>query len=269
VKLVSGIAGTVQASSLHLERWSALVAELRAPLGWREVVGDRIRPFHDLLIIALGRPVRLTGVRLRPAGPGMTPVTCQAYFSVIQHRPVIVPSARSLGGHSAMTLLTGRDGAVRAGTLLERWFTLWEADRDAIRLLVACYDAPFMYDDHKFAATFQAVEALHRTRFPGRELERQAHAARVDAIITAAAHVGFDEQDVSWAERILRSRNDKPLWRKIEDIVRSTGVAGDSVLSADPDFAKTIASARTGVSHGGAARNLDTSARHWYREVLQ
>jgi hypothetical protein len=54
--------------------------------------------------------------------------------------------------------------------------------------------------------TFQAVEALHRIRFPGRELERQAHAARVDAIITAAAQAGIDKQDVSWAERILRSQ---------------------------------------------------------------
>jgi hypothetical protein len=274
LKLVSGLAGTVQESSLHLDRWSALVAELAAPLGWRKIVEDRVRPFHDLLITALGRPMRLTGIRLRPTGPGTTLVACDAHFSVIQQPPATVPSARALRGQNTMTLLTGReltgpDATVPAGSLLEKWSALWERDRNALGLLLASYHAAFMYDDHKFASTFQAVEALHRTRFPGQEKDNRAHDARVAAIITAATQAGVGEQTAGWAGRVLKSRNDKPLWLRIEDVVRSTGAAGNAVLNADPDFAKTVASARTGVSRGGAARNLDALDRYWYREVLQ
>jgi len=73
---------------------------------------------------------------------------------------------------------------------------------------------------------------------------------------------------VAWAQRVLRSRNDKPLPQKIEDVVRSAGACGDAVLKAAPTFPSTVAGERAGVSHPGAGRSLDAADRCWHGEVL-
>jgi hypothetical protein len=94
-----------------------------------------------------------------------------------------------------------------------------------------------MYGQHKFGAAFQAVEALHHEpRFTGRELDRPSHEERVAAIVRAAQAAGVEEDTVAWAARVLRSRNDKPLTQRIEDVVRSAGACGDAVLKAAPTF---------------------------------
>src|SRR5262245_23635989 len=67
---------------------------------------------------------------------------------------------------------------------------------------------------------------------------------------------GVEDDTVAWAERVLRSRNDKPLTQKIEDVVRSAGVCGDAVLKAAPTFPSTVAGERAGVSHPGVGRGL-------------
>jgi Apea-like HEPN len=122
---------------------------------------------------------------------------------------------------------------------------------------------------HKFGAAFQAVEALHhRPGFTGSEMDRRSHQERVAAIVRAAQAAGVEDETVAWAERVLRSRNDKPLTQKIEDVVRSAGACGDAVLKAAPTFPSTVAGERAGVSHPGVGRSLDAADRYWYGEVL-
>jgi hypothetical protein len=86
--------------------------------------------------------------------------------------------------------------------------------------------------------------------------------------VRAAQAAGVDDDTVAWAERVLRSRNDKTLAQRIEDVVRSAGACGDAVLKAAPTFPSTVASERTSVSHPGAAGSLDAADRHWHGEVL-
>lgn len=91
----------------------------------------------------------------------------------------------------------------------------------------------------------------------------------MEQVILAARSSGVDEDSVEWAERILRSRNDKPLSKQIHDLVTSTGRIGEEIIKASADFGQIAASARTGVSHGGAAKALDPAERHWHGEVLR
>jgi hypothetical protein len=70
VRLITGVAGREGPSAIHLDRRSAVSIELNEPQPWQTILDSWIRPFHDLLTISIGRPVRLTELRLRPADAG-------------------------------------------------------------------------------------------------------------------------------------------------------------------------------------------------------
>lgn len=132
------------------------------------------------------------------------------------------------------------------------------------------YYTAFMFSEHKYSSVFQSAEALASARgLSGREKSRAEHRSRVKDVVSAARAAGVDEDTIGWAKRILRDRNDKPLWKQIHDLVLSTGKIGQRVLEASPDFGPITAGARTGVSHGGALKKLDPVGRVWHGEVLR
>jgi hypothetical protein len=269
LRLITGVAGREGPSAIHLDRRSAVSIDLNEPQPWQTILDSSIRPFHDLLTISIGRPVRLTELRLRPADAGPRAPLCDARFGAVQAQRKASPSRQALLNYSAPTLVTGRDAGVPLEALLTAWYELWVREREAIMHLLAPFHASFMYSQHKFGAAFQAVEALHHTpRFTGREMDRRSHQERVAAIVRAAQAAGVEDDTVAWAERVLRSRNDKPLHQKIEDVVRSAGACGDAVLKAAPTFPSTVAGERAGVSHPGVGRSLDAADRYWHGEVL-
>ncbi len=269
LQLITGVAGREEPSAIHLDRRSAVSIDLNEPQPWRTILDSRIRPFHDLLTISIGRPVRLTKLRLRPADADPRAPLCDARFGAVQAQRKASPSPQALLNYSAPTLVTRRDAGVPLQELLTAWYELWVREREAIMHLLAPFHASFMYSQHKFGAAFQAVEALHKKpRFTGREMDRRSHQERVAAIVRAAQAAGVEDDTVAWAEQVLRSRNDKTLTQKIEDVVRSAGACGDAVLKAAPTFPSTVASERAGVSHPGARRDLDAADRYWHGEVL-
>jgi hypothetical protein len=269
VRLITGVAGQEGPSAIHLDRWSAVSIDLNEPQPWQTILDSWIQPFHDLLTVSIGRPVRLTGLRLRPANAGPRAPLCDARFGVVQAQQKARPSRQGLLNYSAPTLLTRRDAAVPVEELLTAWYELWGREREAIMHLLAPFHAPFMYSQHKFGAAFQAVEALHhQPRFTGSEMDRRSHHERVAAILGVAQAAGIEDDTVAWAERVLRSRNDKPLTQKIQDVVRSAGACGDAVLKAAPTFPSTVVGERAGVAHPGVGRSLDAADRYWHGEVL-
>ena len=266
---ITGVAGQEGPSAIHLDRRSAVSIDLNEPQPWQTILDSWIRPFHDLLTISIGRPVRLTELRLRPAGADPRAPLCDTRFGVVQAQRTASPSPQALLNYSAPTLVTRRDAGVPLDELLTAWYELWVQEREAIMHLLAPFHASFMYSQHKFGAAFQAVEALHhRPRFTGGEMDRHSHQERVAAIVRAAQAAGVEDDTVAWAERVLLSRNDKPLNQKIEDVVRSAGACGDAVLKAAPTFPSTVAGERAGVSHPGVGRSLDAADRYWHGEVL-
>src|SRR5215211_2051053 len=112
VRLITGVAGREGPSAIHLDRWSAVSIDLKEPQPWRTILDRWVRPFHDLLTISIGRPVRLTELRLRPADAGPRAPLCDARFGVVQAQGKGPLSRQALLNYSAPTLVTRRDAGV-------------------------------------------------------------------------------------------------------------------------------------------------------------
>src|SRR5712691_8518568 len=263
IRLVNAAVGTFRHETVHLEQVVVFIIKVPAANA-KSICNDWVRPLQDFLTVALGRSVRLTSLFLRPArAHAFTEVS----YGVVQAGPEPSPTRGSVLNYSAPTLLTFADSPVPFSRLLPRWFDTCSKHRDVLNLLLASYYAPFIFSDHRYASTFQSAEALANTLFATSERSRSAHSARVAAIIDAAVAADVNEEDISWARRVLQSRNDKPLADRVTELVTSLGVIGQQVLAACPRFAVFVARARTGVSHP-AQSGLSNVERYWLGDVL-
>lgn len=267
VRLLCGVEGTSGDESVHLDQWTAFSVRLGAPLPWQEVVQGHGRVLHDFLTFVLGRPTRLTSFCLRAADTDPRAGMLKAYFAAVQPEETRGADVRN---YSSPTLFLRRDSPVPLEELLPSWYELHLRLAEPIVLLVGPYYAPFIYDEHRYASTFQSVESLHGALYPSKQRSPAGHKARVEAVLSASRDAGVAEDDLTWAGNVLRARNDKPLKEKVHEVVTSTGDVGALVLGASPTFVETVASLRTGVSHGGAAmRKLPPGFRYWYGEALR
>jgi hypothetical protein len=268
VRLIAAIAGTAGGDLVHVDQ-RAIFAIDTPKCGWRSVLNDWVRPLQDLLILALGRPVRLTKLYLRPDGAAPRRGLAEASFQAIQAAPGPSPTQSRILSYNAPTLMTFEDSPLAFGDLLPRWFNLRSEMDDVFILLHAADYAPFMFSQHRYLSTFQSAEALARHHGLTREKTKHEHAARVESIISAARDAIVDDASVQWAHRVLKQRNDKPLSDQIRELVESTGEVGVSVLTASPDFGQAAAGWRAGVSHPGGGRARDPVERYWHGEVLR
>jgi hypothetical protein len=236
----------------------------------KEVLQRWIRPLQDLLILTTGRPARVTSLLLRPADAEPSQTLAEAHFAAVQPSPTQPPNWAGLEVNTSATLLTFSNSPLSFDVLMRNWFRIRSQFAEVVTLLHSPSYVDSMFNEHRFASLFQSAEALaDAVGLSGREKSRAEHRQRVARITAAAQSAGVDSETIEWAKRVLESRNDKPLWKQIHDLVHSTGRIGRRVLVASPDFAKIVTSARTGVSHGGAPRKLDSTDRHWYGDVLR
>ena len=110
-----------------------------------------VRPLQDLLVFALGRPIRLTDILLLPTksigtGTGLG----HAYFESVQPMAPTVVSDADVYSQSAPTILTLRSCPLSFDQLLPAWFRVWEEHREAVMLLLIPTYAPFIYGGHSF-----------------------------------------------------------------------------------------------------------------------
>ncbi len=270
VRLVSGVKGTAGGDRVELTRSTSFAVESSQDRSSKALVNDYIRPLQDLVMICLGRSVRLTSLRLVPAdladpreGSG------EAYFPAVQPAPAQQPMFGDVENYSAPTILSLRHSPIDLEQILVRWFESWESRREVLALVLSPLYAPFIYSEHGFGSTFQGAEGLHDLVLSGRDVVKAEHRQRVSAVVEAMEMANLDAATITWASNVLASRNDKPLSRKVEDLLKSTGVVGEAVLRADPSFGPTTARARTGVSHPGAEKHLDSVGRYWYGQILR
>lgn len=269
VRLLANIEGHAGGNEVKIEQSCAFAVEfLESSI--HEILNEWSRPLQDLLALALGRSVRLTAFYLRPKGANRDQPFGRVFLQATQPAPGPKPDWVNVMSYTAPTLFTFRDLPISFDELIPNWFELRSTRLEAIVLLHAEYYAGFMFNEHRYASVFQSAEALaHACGLSGREKTRSEHKARVDAILKAAREAGVENQSLAWAERILRSRNDKTLAQQIEDLVKATGRVGEKILIAEPNFGRMVASARTGVSHGGAQDSASAIDRHWYGDVLR
>jgi len=266
INLRAEATGTISTRSVDVERNVALVLTFE-PATVSELIDRWVRPLQDLFILSTGRPVRLTNIHLRP--PEFESYA-RLVFEAVQAEATRKFSWGSMHGYAAPTLLTLGTCKLSFDELMRAWFALRDRVREVLVLLHAPYYEKSMFNEHRYSVTFQSAEALsHVLGYSGREKSRPQHSARVRAIIKAARESGVDNEDIEWAERVLRSRNDKPLSAQIHDLISSTPIIGDVVLTSVPNFGSVASAARTGVSHGGAEISLGAPGRHWMLEVIQ
>jgi hypothetical protein len=78
----------------------------------------------------------------------------------------------------------------------------------------------------------------------------------------------MDSRTVEWVRNVLNSRNDKTLAQRAEEVIRSTGPLGQTILEKVPNIGKLAADARAGVAHPDTKRKLGIELRYWYGELL-
>lgn len=269
VELLYGVEGSSDEDRVELTRWTGFAVTPKTAYSAAEMIRLYVRPLQDLLIFSLGRPVRLDFVKLQPSrtvGTGSEPG--EVSFEALQATASQVQRQTDLHSPSAPTIFTLKSSSLNLNTLLRRWFRLRDEYSQALVLLLSPYYSPFMYAGHRYSTTFQSAEVLAKALASSRDLPLPAHRKRVREVVTALEAANLDPDYVDWARSILRGRNDKPLSGMIEELTQQTGEVGRAVLSASPEFAKIIASARTGVSHGGARRTKSPVERYWYGETL-
>ncbi|WP_308042218.1 hypothetical protein [Streptomyces sp. 8L] len=157
------------------------------PLPWRGMLEQRVKPLHDLMALCLGRPLAMSTLLLRPADHAQGNL-CRAYFDAI--RPPT--TAGSILGYGSPTLLTAHDRLIDTGALVTRWYDRYQEFRPVLAPLLAPLYAPFIHSEHRFASSFQALEALaaNKNLYDTRDLARERHAERVRQALNALDREG-------------------------------------------------------------------------------
>ncbi|MCX5055118.1 HEPN domain-containing protein [Streptomyces sp. NBC_00474] len=262
IKVLTSLLGNCNGTAVDFKQHSMVSVTTSTGREWREIFEEKVRPLHDLMIVSLGRPLAMDALYLRPDTTNRERgVLCDAYLDVL--RPASRPG--SIFSYSAPTLYTAADHDL--GEVVSKWYASYSTIRPILTLLLNPYYAPFIYGEHRFASIFQALEALHKEFFESRDMEKAQHSARVKGVIDGLSNEGVPADTVEWAKRILTGRNDKPLRQQVQEVVESSGPLGCHILEALPQFSRTVAGARTGVSHGGA-KPMNSSDRYWLGEVL-
>jgi hypothetical protein len=230
------------------------------PMPVIEILNDWVRPLQDLLAVCLGLPVRLEDIRL--GADRELRLSFEAVQPPATGHPLAAPDS-----YAAPTLLTFAGSTVPFAQLIAAWFSLCERVPAAITLLCGPYYAPFIYNQHHYASTFQSAEAIATADFAGREKHPSEHRQRVASVTEALQTAQLDQDTVDWATRIIQGRNDKPLRQLIEELISTTGDMGRQLLAAMPDLPQRAVGARVGVAHPLAARS-GTLERYWIGEAL-
>lgn len=265
--------GSYDDSEIHLDRRSSVRITLSESMDWKSVLQEWVRPMQDFFTVCLGRTVELTNISF-----GMNEDTERARllsgrFRIMQPNPLGVAAPRrrasEIYNYTSPTLVTLRDSSVDISDLVVGWFTTWRRHSGSIPLLLSHQYAPFMYSSHIYNSVFQSVEGIHKTKYPGGELDEATHSARVQAVLTACNKDGVAIEVVEWAERVLQATNNKRLIQRVREVLTGAGEAGRQILETVPKFAKTAAGLRNQSSHPGSTRRAsDARMRYWYGEVL-
>lgn len=266
VKAIVGVEGRADSDRVELAQICAV--EIRGPsVPLARLMSERLRPVHDFLIIALGRPCRMTGLKLRPPGADEREPSLEVHTSGVQSAGADVLSVARARSYDSPVLHLREHAGPDAGEVLERWYAVHDDLREVVDLLTGPFHAPFTYVEHRYSAIFQSAEAYAKRRHGGPEKTKSEHRDRIAAVTGALAAADLPEEVVGWATRILQGRNDRSLPQMIEALAAACGQAGGNLLAAAPGFARQAAALRAGVAHGGSDRP-DPLVAYWHGQAL-
>lgn len=279
VALYTGVVGVFGDNATDLIEYCAFRRTVPEAGQGLDLVNQVVRPLQDLLMLSLGREVRLTEVRLSRQ-EGEHRIVLEALFPVAQ-RPAPIPPLKpsqllnNVLDYRAPTLLTAKKLAneptpLSTGESLADWFREHDGLGEPLIQLLSPFYAPFMSPEHRYSATFQSAEALHDVLELGtKDLPKAEHRERVGRVVELIKVSSLPVADSEWAQKVLSGRNDKSLSAKIESLLDNAGPAGAALLLAAPGFGTESAKLRARVSHGGARVEAERWRRTLYEHALR
>jgi hypothetical protein len=238
-------------------------------------VDDLVAMLEDFLVVSIGRPVRLMRLSVGDETRRLDDDQIERGYFADVYFNIVRPDEREhlglgqIGNFDSPALVTRPDPDTSLQTMLDGWASIWRKPkyRDALNRFCSSYRAPFIFAPHQLASTLGAVEALASADGSMRELPKAEHQRRVRAIIDAATGADVDDAHVSWADRVLRNANRKPLYLLMVELISSVGEVGGRLLADVPDFACRAAAVRNPTVHGGISLVVDEYS-YWMRETL-
>lgn len=266
VTLLSGWNGSYGARKVDVQRrcWIRLEG---ATFTANEVLSDWVAPIQDLLILLLGRSVRISTVSVRQAGAPSHETSRLVFGGLRTGEPADIESIH-LQGWGSPTLFMRHELPLSFNDLINGWMATWKRHRSAIVQSQSSFHAPFMYTESTYAARFLGMEQLGRKLHSGSQVPTPEHQERVAAVLDAAVAAGVKEAVVEWATRVLKNANNVPPRELIEKLLADEPELFDRLLEVEPAFAQRATMARNGVAHPGASKALTVARRHWFGEVL-
>jgi len=280
LSLYSGVVGSWSGSETNVREYCAFALEPVEQCAGRDLIAWVVRPLQNLLAVALGRPVRLTEVRLSTAEEATQRTVAETLFyheQQVAAEPPLDRSdfARNVLNYDTPTLLTaqhlvGEPLPISVGEVLGRWFE--ESDKlvDALVQLLGPLNAPFMSAEHRYSSTFLSAETLHdRLGYTTTDLPIAAHRLRTARVLDALDSAGLSESDLTWAGSIIASRNDKSLQAKLDTLLNEAGAAGAALRQAAPSFASEAGKLRGGVAHPSSSDDAVRRRRFVFEHAIR
>lgn len=263
-------AGAVRSDSVDLRDTCNVRIDMSGQLDLVKAL-ELVRPLQDLLVLVLGRPARLTDLKIEPAeSDGEFPAMLDCFIPITQVSAGRPTSSAELGSYWSSTLASF-DEAFRAdfAGVIAKWFQLHQELQPAITAAISPWYRDGMYSDHRFASAVQAAEAYAGIRFGEQERSSSSHRDRVNRVLTALEESDLTEDERSWTRGVLSNANRRPMRKQLEQVVDRTGLLGEAIRSVVPQFEKEVNELRRRTHHGGRRDGLGGPALFWYGEAMR
>jgi hypothetical protein len=238
VRLASRPAMTVTDREIDGQLVAVWEVDLRTPLPLREALDAWVNPLRELVSLLSSRPNRITWLR----GGGPATHDCNEIRTWVVGDDMPPDETPLRPGDQLAPLRWIEDPC----GLITSWFTDLGRFRTARARLLNLGFFPLLFEEQRVTAIAQAAEAIHTLLWNRPETPEDEHAARVEAVVSAAP-----KKHQAWARKKLQDANGLSLAVRIAEIVVKATEAGMPFCPPDPAaFASEITKARNPPSHG-------------------
>jgi hypothetical protein len=244
--------------AVEVQRSTYVGVRFGEPSSWREILEQHVRPLQDFLVVALGRPVQLTGMYLRPAVEPLSEDFYDVKLPLIQRDAVSETSYGHLHAFPSTVLLDGAEFLKHAEDIVPGWYDINARNRIAVIRLNAPAYARFNYLSNQCASVAQAFESLFMGECATKQKGRAAHAERVRQVQETLEAAKLDPEIVTWATNVVRARNDKSFSERFADVIGLASSFGSALVEDMPDLANDLTALRHAVAHGARTDGTGT-----------
>ncbi|MFN8052865.1 MAG: hypothetical protein U0Q22_15575 [Acidimicrobiales bacterium] len=260
VHLVASVTWMLDNLHATFERHVEWRVHLDEPQPWRSVVEDHVRPLTDLVSFAVGAYSKITDLHIYPADQPDRPNPLRMRW----HDGLAVTNPPKQ--HEAMFTLPMWNGDPAA--LLSGWHEARARFAHTLTAILARDRQPMHYVEDRIITAGGLIDTIA----PALEIEtkeqatpeREAQIARILGVLDTAA---LDAEDLDFARKALRGRNDRTFRQKFDDVAARAGAVGEHVLDAQAGLGGDLAGLRGGPAHG---KSTDRAIEgHWAAEAAR